>query len=40
MELKNWDRSSKESISVAVCNGALYEPKIKQSDLIDIQTKI
>ena len=29
MELKNWDRASKESISVAVCNGAVYEPKFK-----------
>ena len=29
MELKNWDRASKESIAVAVCNGAVYEPKLK-----------
>ena len=29
MELKNWDRASKESISVAVCNGAVYEPNVK-----------
>ena len=29
MELKNWDKSSKESIAVAVCNGAVYEPKLK-----------
>ena len=29
MELKNWDRASKESISVAVCNGAVYEPIVK-----------
>ena len=27
MDLKNWDRASKESIAVAVCNGAVYEPK-------------
>ena len=27
MELKNWDKASKESIAVAVCNGAVYEPK-------------
>ena len=34
MELKNWDKESKESIAVAVCNGAVYEPKPKsiQSD--------
>ena len=29
MELKNWDKASKESISVAVCNGAVYEPQLK-----------
>tara|TARA_Y100000813_G_C24093294_1_gene319248 strand:- start:99 stop:353 length:255 start_codon:yes stop_codon:yes gene_type:complete len=29
MELKNWDKSSKESIAVAVCNGAVFEPKLK-----------
>ena len=27
MGLKNWDKASKESIAVAVCNGAVYEPK-------------
>ena len=29
MELKTWDKASKESIAVAVCNGAVYEPKPK-----------
>ena len=29
MELKNWDKASKESIAVAVCNGAVYEPEVK-----------
>jgi len=29
MELKNWDKSSKENIAVAVCNGAVYEPKVE-----------
>ena len=29
-ELKNWDKNSKESIAVAVCNGAVYEPKFKR----------
>ena len=29
MELKNWDKASIESIAVAVCNGAVYEPKLK-----------
>ena len=30
MGLKNWDKASKESIAVAVCNGAVYEPKFKR----------
>ena len=30
IELKNWDKVSKESIAVAVCNGAVYEPKSKK----------
>ena len=30
LELKNWDKASKESIAVAVCNGAVYEPKFKR----------
>ena len=30
MALKNWDKASKESIAVAVCNGAVYEPKPKK----------
>ena len=29
MELKNWDKASKESIAVAVCNCAVYEPELK-----------
>ena len=29
MELKSWDKESKESIAVAVCNGAVYEPELK-----------
>ena len=31
MELKNWDKASKESIAVAVCNGAVYETKFKRN---------
>ena len=27
--LKDWDKASKESISVAICNGAVYEPKVE-----------
>ena len=30
IELKNFDKASKESISVAVCNGAVYEPQFKR----------
>jgi len=29
MDLKNWDKPAKESIAVAVCNGAVYEPELK-----------
>ena len=29
IELKNWDKASKESIAVAVCNGAVYEPELQ-----------
>ena len=28
--LKDWDKASKESIAVAVCNGAVYEPEFKR----------
>ena len=27
--LKGWNKEAKESIAVAVCNGAVYEPKFK-----------
>ena len=30
MELKDWDKASKESIAVAVCNGAVYETEFKR----------
>ena len=28
-DLKGWDQEAKENLSVAVCNGAVYEPKLK-----------
>tara|TARA_Y100001968_G_C19379585_1_gene729556 strand:+ start:178 stop:423 length:246 start_codon:yes stop_codon:yes gene_type:complete len=28
-QLKGWDKKAKESLAVGVCNGAVYEPKIK-----------
>ena len=28
-DLKGWDKEAKESLGVAVCNGAVYEPSIK-----------
>ena len=28
--LIDWDKASKESIAVAVCNGAVYEPKFER----------
>ena len=40
MELKNWDKASKVSIAVAVCNGAVYEPKFKNSNLLDWRSAI
>ena len=33
-DLRGWDKASKESIAVAVCNGAVYEPKV-ESKLFD-----
>ena len=29
IDLKGWDKEAKESLAVAVCNGAVYEPKLK-----------
>tara|TARA_Y100000991_G_scaffold76405_1_gene57448 strand:- start:95 stop:349 length:255 start_codon:yes stop_codon:yes gene_type:complete len=28
-DLKGWDKQAKESLAVAVCNGAVYEPILK-----------
>ena len=28
-DLKGWDKKAKESLAVAVCNGAVYEPKVE-----------
>tara|TARA_Y100000589_G_C26976651_1_gene556816 strand:- start:206 stop:463 length:258 start_codon:yes stop_codon:yes gene_type:complete len=28
-DLEGWDHEAKETLSVAVCNGAVYEPKLK-----------
>ncbi len=27
--LKNWDKKAKESLAVGVCNGAVYETKLR-----------
>ncbi len=27
---KGWDKEAKESLAVAVCNGAVYEPKLQR----------
>ena len=27
IELKNWDKASKENFAVAICNGAVHKPK-------------
>ena len=29
-DLKGWDKEAKESLAVAVCNGAVYEPKLQR----------
>ena len=29
-DLKGWDNEAKESLAVAVCNGAVYEPKLQK----------
>jgi len=31
IDLKGWDKEAKESLAVAVCNGAVYEPKLKKN---------
>ena len=31
MNLKGWDKEAIESLAVAVCNGAVYEPKLKRN---------
>ena len=28
-DLKGWDKQAKESLAVAVCNGAVYEPNVE-----------
>ena len=28
-KLNNWDQKAKESLAEGVCNGAVYEPKLK-----------
>ena len=28
-DLQSWDQKAKESLAVGVCNGAVYEPKLK-----------
>ena len=28
-ELNEWDKQGKESLAVAMCNGAVHEPKLK-----------
>ena len=30
-DLKGWDKESIESLAVALCNGAVYEPKLKNN---------
>ena len=30
VNLQEWDKEAKESLAVAVCNGAVYEPKLQK----------
>ena len=30
-DLKGWDKEAKDSLAVALCNGAVYEPKLQSS---------
>ncbi len=30
-DLKGWSNKAKESLAVGICNGAVYEPKLKTS---------
>jgi len=30
-DLDGWDLEAKQTLSVAVCNGAVYEPKLKNN---------
>ena len=30
-DLSGWDKSAKQSLAVGVCNGAVYEPRLKNS---------
>ena len=32
---KGWDQDAKESLAVGVCNGAVYEPKLKSQEIED-----
>ncbi len=31
-DLKQWNKKAKESLAVGVCNGAVYEPKLKTTE--------
>ena len=31
-DVKGWDQKAKDSLAVGVCNGAVYEPKLKTQE--------
>ena len=35
--IKGWDKDAKESLAVGVCNGAVYEPKLKSQEIEDLE---
>ena len=39
-DLKGWDKEAKKSLSVAVRNGAIYEPKLQKNNLLQQRNKL
>ena len=35
--IKGWDKDAKESLAVGVCNGAVFEPKLKSQEIEDLE---
>tara|TARA_Y100001968_G_scaffold328714_1_gene376421 strand:- start:1538 stop:1798 length:261 start_codon:yes stop_codon:yes gene_type:complete len=35
VNLNGWDQDARDSLAVGVCNGAVYEPKLKSQEIED-----